>query len=527
MRAPHSTDLPGPHQGVFQPHLLVQALNHDLDRKVLHCPDGRVLSAGEVRDEVSRYVQAIAALGLGPGTRIGILSGNRPEVLHISHAAMLGQCVLTALHPLGSLDDHLYMIEDSGLDALVYDPIAFDERAREIGARLPGLRRYALGDGDDATNLVALASAQVAEPLHAPNLRGDEVVRLSYSGGTTGRPKAIVGTHASFATMTQILLGEWEWPQEIRMLLCAPLSHSGAPLFLPTLVRGGSMVVLPSFDPVNVLEAIQRHRITCTLLVPTMIYALLDHPRFSEFDLSSLETIFYGASPMSPARLREGIEKLGPVFFQFYGQAEAPMSVSVLRRAEHDPNDEQRMRSCGRPVPQVHVALLDEEMSEVRDGQPGEICVRGPLVMPGYFEKPEMTAEALRGGWLHTGDVAVRDAKGFLHIVDRKKDMIISGGFNVYPREIEDVLGQHEAVAQCAVIGVPDSKWGEAVKAIVVLRSGVRACSEELIALVRDKKGSVQAPKTVDIVDAIPLTAVGKPDKKALRARYAQCGSAT
>jgi fatty-acyl-CoA synthase len=252
-----------------------------------------------------------------------------------------------------------------------------------------------------------------------------------------------------------------------------------------------------------------------------MIYALLDHPRFDEFDLSSLETIFYGASAMSPTRLREAIARFGPVFFQFYGQSEAPMSLTILRRAEHQPDDPMRLTSCGRPVPWVEVALLDDQNRPVAMGEPGEICARGPLVMGGYHNKPEQTAEALAGGWLHTGDVAVADDEGFLRIVDRKKDMIVTGGFNVYPREIEDVLGGHPFVSNCAVVGVPDARWGEAVKAVVVLRPGAAPCADELIALVRARKGSVQAPKTIDFVDAIPVTALGKADKKTLRARYA------
>jgi len=256
--------------------------------------------------------------------------------------------------------------------------------------------------------------------------------------------------------------------------------------------------------------------------VPTMIYALLDHPRFVEFDLSSLETVFYGASAISPARLKEAIERIGPVFSQFYGQAEAPMAVTLLRKAEHDVNDMRRLASCGRPTPWVHVELLNANNQPVADGEPGEICVRGPLVMDGYRNSPELTAQAFAGGWLHSGDVAVRDPGGFLRIIDRTKDMIVSGGFNIYPREIEDILSLHPSVSQVAVIGVPHPKWGEEVTALVVLRAGLGAMAEELINMVTERKGSFQAPKTVEFIDAIPQTAVGKPDKKALRAQYAQ-----
>ena len=198
------------------------------------------------------------------------------------------------------------------------------------------------------------------------------------------------------------------------------------------------------------------------------------------------------------------------------------MAITVMRKAEHDVNDLRRLASCGRPVPWVHVELLDSNNCPVPDGKPGEICVRGPLVMDGYRNNPELTAQTFAGDWLHTGDVAVRDPGGFLRIIDRTKDMIVTGGFNVYPREIEDILGEHPAVSQSAVIGVPHSKWGEAIKALVVLRPGQNATAEELIARVAQRKGSFQAPKTVEFIDSIPQTAVGKPDKKALRAKFGQ-----
>ncbi len=281
-----------------------------------------------------------------------------------------------------------------------------------------------------------------------------------------------MGTYRSGATMTQIQMTEWEWPREPRFLMCTPLSHAGAAFFVPVLLLGGSLVVVPYFEPGLVLETIERERITATMLVPTMLYTLMDHPDFATRDLSSLETVYYGAAAMSPARLREAITKLGPIFFQYYGQAEGPMTICVLRKDEHDVDDLARLATCGRPVPWVHVKLLDDAGEEVPRGEPGEICVRGPLVMRGYWNKPEQTAEALAGGWLHTGDIAREDEDGFYTIVDRKKDMVVTGGFNVFPREVEDVISAHPAVANVAVIGVPDERWGEAVKAVVVLRPG-------------------------------------------------------
>jgi fatty-acyl-CoA synthase len=503
--------------------LLIHSLSYDVDRPVVTFHDtGRVVTAGEYRDLISSYVQALNSLGLAPGARIGLLSRNRPEVLVVNGALFFVDLCAVSLHPMGSVDDFAYMIEDAAAEALIFDPNYYQGYARELQARLPQLKHLlALGPTEVGQDLTALA--QGFPPASLQPLRNDpeDMVRINYSGGTTGKPKGIISSARNRNAALDILLKEWEWPKEVRHLICSPLSHGGGSVFMPTMVKRGSMVVLSGFEPTAVLDAIQKHRITCILLVPTMIYALLDHPRLEDYDLSSLEIIYYGASAISPSRLKEGIEKLGPIFFQFYGQTESPMSVATMRRNQHDPNDLNRLASCGRPVPWVRVALLDDNCRPVPDGEPGEICVQGPLLMSGYLNQPELTEAVFKGGWLHTGDVAIRDPDGYLRIVDRKKDMIITGGFNVYPREVEDVLSSHPAVAAAVVIGVPHEKWGEAVKAFVVLRPGAQVSEAELIAGVKEKKGSVQAPKSVVFVDRIPLSGLGKPDKKALRAQHA------
>jgi fatty-acyl-CoA synthase len=513
------TDL---HRPAFMPDLLVAALARHADKPAVYLGDD-VLTASQVADEMSRYVQAYASLGISEHHPIAMLSKNRPEVLFTMGANMLTPCRSTALHPMGSVDDQAYVLEDAGVETLVFDPSAFEERAAELNERVPGLKTLlSLGPSTVGTDLIALAKTFEPQRLVAPVVDPEEVTGLTYTGGTTGKSKGVMQTYRSGATLTQIQLSEWEWPEDTRFLIATPLSHAGAAFFVPTLLRGGCIVVLPGFDPTAVLEAIQKYKITATMLVPTMLYILMDHPKIDEYDLSSLETVYYGAAAMSPTRLKEAIGKFGSIFFQFFGQSECGMTISVLKKGEHDTNDLARLATCGRAVPWLKVALLDDDGNEVADGEPGEICVRGPLVMKGYWNKPEQTAEALEGGWLHTGDIARKDSQGFLTIVDRKKDMIVSGGFNVFPREIEDVIGTHPAVGQVAVIGVPDEKWGEAVKAVVVLRADQTVTAEELYALVKDAKGAVHAPKTVDFVAAIPLSALGKPDKKVLRAKYWQ-----
>jgi fatty-acyl-CoA synthase len=517
--APASPDL---HAPAFMPDLLVAALARHADRPAVYLGD-EVLTASQVAAEMSKYIQAYASLGISEHHPIAMLAKNRPEVLFTMGANMLTPCRGTALHPMGSLDDQAYVLEDAGVETLVYDPSAFDERAAELRDRVPGLKTLlSLGPSEVGTDLIALAQTFEPQPLVAPVVDPEAVTGLTYTGGTTGKAKGVMQTYRSGATLTQIQLAEWEWPEDTRFLIATPLSHAGAAFFVPTLLRGGCIVVLPTFDPTAVLETIQKYKITATMLVPTMLYILMDHPKINDYDLSSLETVYYGAAAMSPTRLKEAIERFGSIFFQFFGQSECGMTISVLKKDEHDTSDLARLATCGRAVPWLKVALLDDELNEVPDGEPGEICVRGPLVMKGYWNKPEQTAEALAGGWLHTGDIARKDPQGFLTIVDRKKDMIVSGGFNVFPREIEDVIGTHPAVAQVAVIGVPDEKWGEAVKAVVVLRPDQSVSADELSALVKEAKGAVHAPKTVDFVEAIPLSALGKPDKKTLRAQYWQ-----
>ncbi|MFM9378698.1 fatty-acid--CoA ligase FadD8 [Gordonia sp. VNK21] len=516
--------------GVHLGDLMVAALARHADSPVLQI--GEVALTGrQMADEISRYVQAFEANGAGTGTAVGLLALNRPEVLLVIGAGQTQGWRRTALHPLGSLDDHAYVLSDAGVQTLVIDPVpAFVARARALLEKVPGLTTVlTLGPvppelADVGVDIVAAAAQYPAAPLTAAVLEPDHVVSITYTGGTTGKPKGVIGTAQAMATMTQIQLAEWEWPDRPRFLMATPLSHAGAAFFVPTLIKGGTMVVLDKFDPAKVLETIERERITATMLVPSMLYALLDHPDAKTRDLSSLETVYYGASPINPVRLAEAIERFGPIFAQYYGQSEAPMVISYLRRDEHDPA---RLSSCGRPSAFLRVALLDPEGRPVAQGDPGEICVSGPLLAGGYLGLPEQTAETFAGDWLHTGDVARQDEDGFLFIVDRTKDMIVSGGFNVFPREVEDIVAEHPAVAQVGVVGTPDDKWGEAVTAVVVLRedadqseAGRAAITEQIQARVKEVKGSVQSPKQVLFVDALPLTALGKPDKKALRARF-------
>jgi len=290
---------------------------------------------------------------------------------------------------------------------------------------------------------------------------------------------------------------------------------------MPTFLRGGTNVMLPGLDAGDLLAAVERDRVTATAVVPTVIYLLLDHPSRSAADLSSLQTMIYAGAPIAPGRLREALAAFGPILVQTYAGTE-PGYVSCLRKEDHEVETDaglKRLASAGRPIPYVKVSIRDERDRPLPAGSIGEICSRQLGQMLGYLDTAR-TAEALRDGWVHTGDVGYLDEDGFLYIVDRKRDMVVSGGFNVFPRQVEDVLLRHPAVAQAAVIGVPHPKWGEAVHAVVVLRAGAAASADELIAAVKAELGSVPAPKTVGFAGTLPANPAGKVDKKALRAPF-------
>jgi len=511
-------------------HLTVDALKRNKNKPVLFLGD-TTLTGGQLADRISQYIQAFEALGAGTGAAVGLLALNRPEVLMIVGAGQTQGYRRTALHPLGSLDDHAYVLGDAGITSLIIDPNPmFVERALGLLEKVPSLKQVlTIGPvppelADVAVDLNAEAAKYSPRPLVAAELAPDTVTGLAFTGGTTGKPKGVMMTAQATSTMTTIQLAEWEWPEHPKFLMCTPLSHAGAAFFVPTIVKGGEMVVLAKFDPVEVLKTIEEQKITATMLVPSMIYALMDHPDSHTRDLSSLETVYYGASAMNPVRLKEAIDRFGPIFAQYYGQSEAPMVITYLAKGEHD---EKRLTSCGRPTLFARTALLGEDGQPVPQGEVGEICVSGPLLSGGYLNKPEATAETFRDGWMHTGDLAREDEDGFWYIVDRTKDMIVTGGFNVFPREVEDVVAEHPSVAQVCVIGTPDEKWGEAVTAVIVLRpdadrsdDAVAKVTSEIQAAVKERKGSVQSPKQVVVVDSVPVTALGKPDKKAVRAQF-------
>ncbi|MEM5432800.1 AMP-binding protein [Cupriavidus oxalaticus] len=418
------------------------------------------------------------------------------------------------------------------LDAFDCEALFFSQAyASVIEALRPSLPKVKLWVCIDAELPWApsLATWSAGQPSTMPRVHYDmdDIVTLSATGGTTGAPKGVMNTHRAFQTyFAQFMIAFPYGTERPVNLAAAPMTHTAGMLSLPCTARGGTVVVLTKPDPALLLDAIAKHRVTEFFLPPTVIYHLLDVPGIELQDFSSLRYFLYGAAPMSVEKLKRAIEVFGPVMAGAYGQTEAAASIAYLTPAEHFSDgkiaSDERLSSVGRPNPLICVEILNDQGDVLPQGESGEICVRGDLIMKGYYKAPDKTDETIINGWLHTGDIGHLDAEGCLHITDRKKDMIISGGFNVYPSEVEQVIWSHPAVQDCAVIGVPDDKWGEAVKAVVELNVGQAVSAEELVALCKEKLGSVKAPKSVDFVAALPRSTVGKVLKKDLRQQYWQ-----
>lgn len=499
--------------------MIIQAIARFPDRTAF-IDDHSILTYRALGVRIGQTMAAFTALGLQRGDGIVQLSGNRTDVFIVMAAAYLMGLRSVTLHGMGGLDDHAYIVQDADATVFIADQ-AYHQRLQALKERCPAIRHWYSHDdsvsGQESFWIFAGRFAALPLRVYA---QPDDVIRLAYTGGTTGKPKGVMLTNRSMWMQALLILAARQLPHEMRFLCPTPISHGAGAMLVPTLWRGGTIVLQRGFEPEKYIAALVEHRATFTFLVPTMIYALLDHLRSRTADFSSLRMLSYGASPMSPSRIEEAIRVFGPILVQSYGQTECPSNILFLSQEDHLRGDVKTLGSAGMPYPGVTVELLNESDSPVEPGEVGEICVRSALVMEGYWKRPDLTAEVLRNGWLHTGDMAYRDPDGYYYLVDRKKDMLISGGFNVYPKEIENVLAGHPAVAAAAVIGVPDERWGEAVKAVVQLRVGATATVDELKALVRVSKGPVQTPKTIDFVDALPLTALGKFDKGKLRARY-------
>lgn len=488
------------------------------DRVFLHYR-GRDILYRDIRQEAAALGEAFAAAGLKRGDGIAILSSNTPETLIAREAAACRGMFYVALNALSAAVEHIALIEDFNIRGILVDDRENPEAFKMLAARFPDRVVLALGERSDGSGLSELARPYLGAPL-ANDATPDDMVRLGQTGGTTGRSKGVILDNRSVLNFILMCHASWDLPQDMRFLSTTPLSHAAGTYAPMAMIRGGSFYMLPKFTPLDFQHAVSRYRVTCTMLVPTQMKRILQDPDVDPAVIGGVETVMYGAAPIAPSVLEKWLERFGPNISQLYGQTEAPMCITSLPKSLHSLEHKGRLASCGIANIGVQVAIMKLDGTLAGDDEPGEIVTRSPAVMAGYFQRESETAESFAHDWLHTGDLGYRDSDGFFYIIGRAKEMIISGGFNVYPKEIEDILAQHPAIKDVAVIGVPDPDWGEAVKAVVVLHEGAVLEGAALADLVRERKGAIYAPKTFDVVDAIPMTPVGKQDKKALRARY-------
>ncbi|OXM67600.1 AMP-binding protein [Amycolatopsis vastitatis] len=476
---------------------------------------GISLSYATVQELSWRIARALDRSGVRPGEKVAILSGNDPIAFACVFGVSRAGAVWCPVNPRNAAAENRDQLDLFDCTCLIFQS-SFAPLVEKIRPELPKLKTVVCLDDGSFEGWLG-----DAEPWEAPPV--DDVVMLVGTGGTTGKPKGVVLTGHNIETMTALTLMSYPFEGRPKYLALAPLTHAAGVLCFPVMTLGGEIVVMPSPDLTEFIDLVERNRITHAFLPPTLIYLLLDNITLDAADLSSLQCLWYGAAPMSTARLKEAIERIGPVLGQLFGQSEAPMMISTLAPADHFDADGtlavSRFASAGKPTPLTQVAIVGSDGRFLERGARGEIVVRGPLVMAGYYRDPAATAAVSRDGWHHTGDVGYLDRDNYLYIVDRLKDMIISGGFNVYSAEVEQALMSHPAVRDCAVVGLPHEKWGEQVTAVVQFHSGRGVAAAELREFAKDLLGSVKAPKEVLVWPDLPRSKVGKVLKGEVKAR--------
>jgi acyl-CoA synthetase (AMP-forming)/AMP-acid ligase II len=502
------------------------ALLHS-DREAFIYGQGRV-TFSEFNSSVNKLVHALQSMGLKKGDGIGVLSWNCIECAEIVGAAMKGGFIVSPLNPRLSTEELHYIINYSGVKTLFVGKeltVTIDQLRPSLPTvqhyislegRAPGMREYA--------ELVLNSSKEEPDV----QVQEDDPFIIFYTSGTTGVPRGAVYTHRSKMEDTRtkaLLLGLQPYDKHVMVM---PLFHIGGwSYFWTFFCVGASNVIMAqrSYDPAATLKTLQDEKATDIHIVPTHLVSMLGLADTTAYDLSSVKRIYYAASPMPLELLRKGIERFGPIFAQGYGQTESGPDITILPKEFHrvldkSPEKQKVLSSCGQPCPGVHVKIVDESLGEVPPNTVGDIAVRSKSLMEGYWRMPDETAKTIMDGWLYTGDMGYYDEKGFIYIVDRKKDMIITGGENVYPREVEEVLYRHPTVLECAVIGVPDEKWVERVHALIVLREGQEGASDGIIAFCRRHLSGYKTPRSVEFVDALPKSPQGKILKRELKDRY-------
>ncbi|WP_175779541.1 AMP-binding protein [Burkholderia anthina] len=489
--------------------------------------DTPIATYAEARAVTVRIANALKALDYAPGFHGAVLSGNTASAFTALLGIVRAQGVWLPVNARNSVETNIEFLEDMDCDVLFYQA-RYADQVDAIRSKIPRIRHFISLDEVDGADL-SVARLIDGHPDNMPDAPShpEAVAVILGTGGTTGRSKGVMLSNRNLSMTVANHMSVMQVTDRMTVLAAAPITHSAGIAAMPFLARGCRLVLLDGIDPQNLLAVMEQEKVNMLFLPPTVIYTLLAQPNVRNFDFSALRYLVYGAAPMSPDKLAESIEVFGPVMLQIYGQAEVPLAITALGVADHLVDGKvasrQRLLSAGRRLPFTRVAIMSDT-GELLDepGALGEIVAQGDIVTQGYYKNPQATAEVQREGWHCTGDVGYFDDEGFLYIVDRKKDMIVTGGFNVFSSEVEAAVMAHPAVKDCVVIGVPDEKWGEAVKAVIEVRPDQAVDPDELIQFVKARLGSVKAPKDVEIVSELPRSSVGKVLKKEVRKQYWQ-----
>ncbi len=491
-------------------------------------PTNETLTYRELRNEVDKVASYLISLGVKKGTHVAYLIPNSIEFVLFSQA--VARCGATSI-PMGvklgvrevdfilnhAEPEFVIMATEEHIETVL--KYRNDKKGQQQSVKVIGLQGFHLQFPEEFITVNRKEIDKVEKVSSFPDVSPDEISTISYTGGTTGMPKGVM--HSQKGKAAALIASFIEFPMDDRdkVLLTTPLQHSAGSLMMRALA-GGAHVFVDTFKPDTFLKTVQEKQITVTFTVPTIIYRIIDAAKNMEYDVRSLRSIHYGSSPISSARLKEAMELFGPVFVQQYGATEANVLITRMHKFDHVRALEtgaKFLQSCGKPCLMTQIRTVDDNGQDVPPNEKGEIILKSPYLMEGYYKRPDLTIEAIKDGWFYTGDIGQFDEEGFLYIVDRKKDMIISGGMNVYSVEVEKVVNQHPAVKMSACIGVPDPDWGELVTVFVVFRDGAKCSEEEIIQFCKERTSKYMVPKKVYFKEYLPLTQVGKIDKKELK----------
>jgi len=506
-------------------------LAYVIQRSCEHFPDNTAIIYGEkkltfqeVYLRVNQLINGFYDLGLRKGDRVGLMLKNCMESLEIYLALIKAGLVRVPINVRLSPPEVAYMLKDSGAKAVIFSlaDIPVVEKARVGLTELELL--ICLEGGPGYHNYKEVLAGGSSKEL-VVDIDDNDLCHLPYTSGTTGKPKGAMMTHKRFLTViSRMYMSPLRTPvPKDVMLHIAPLTAASNNMVLPHFIKGAANAAPVSADPAQVFKTIEKIRATTTLLVPTLLNILVNHPAIESYDLSSMHTVYYGSAPMPVELMKKALKKFGSIFTQYYGMGEAA-PASMLFPWEHKldgtPQEIRRMSSAGRPAYMADLRIVNEQGGDIKPGEIGEIIHKGDHVFNGYWRNPQATAEAFKDGWFYSGDMGTIDENGYIYFMDRKNDMIITGGYNVWPSEVENILYQHPAVLEAAVVAVPDEKWGEAIKAVVVLKDGAAAAEAEIITFCKERVARYKAPKSVDFIDELPKNSAGKILRKQVREPY-------